>query len=292
MPTRVLNMSGEADVTRSHYRSAGLRAKVDAILDQALPAEQLLLSTDLAGLDQFHVGGLPATEELSSLCQLQRDSIVLDVGSGLGGPARHLAHRFGCLVEGIDLSHDYVELATALNKRGGLTDRVRFRLGDACHLPFRDRTFDVVWTQHAAMNIANRPALYSEVARVLKPSGLFAVYDPVATAVGSPDFPLPWARTPSTSFLVTAEEMRSLLTTSGLFKVESWKDKTTEAATWLAERLNKTSQAVTAERRALAALSLGMVMGPDFSLMMRNFARSLTDRRLSVIQAVLRRSMS
>ena len=77
---------------------------------------------------------------------------ALDVGAGLGGPARFLAERFAVDVTGVDVTAAFVERAEALTRDAGLAGRVRFVRADATALPFADGAFDVGWTQHAAMN--------------------------------------------------------------------------------------------------------------------------------------------
>jgi ubiquinone/menaquinone biosynthesis C-methylase UbiE len=140
---------------------------------------------------------------------------LLDVGSGVGGPSRCIASEFGCRVTGIDLTDDYCCAATMLAERVALSHLVSYRRGDALNLPFPGETFDVVWTQHAAMNIPDKATMYREMHRVLKPGGVLAIYDILAGPVGQVIFPVPWARLPETSFLVTSNQLRQLLEETG-----------------------------------------------------------------------------
>src|SRR5262249_33659765 len=157
-----------------------------------------LTVAQLAPLDQFHVRGILATQELAASVGLAPASRVLDLGSGIGGPARYLAATFGCRVTGLDLSPGFVDAATYLTDPCGLSDRVTFEGGDAVHPPFADAAFDAVFLQHVAMNVADRAALYAEVRRLLAPAGRFATYDLVLRD-GDVVYPLPWARDASTS---------------------------------------------------------------------------------------------
>ncbi|MBI5948590.1 MAG: class I SAM-dependent methyltransferase [Chloroflexi bacterium] len=178
----------------------------------------------LAAADQFHHGGAAATVELANLAGLRPGMRVLDLGSGLGGPARTLAAEFGCAVTGIDLVPDFVAAATMLTELTGMSDRVSFQQGSALELPFADGAFDVVWTQNVMMNIAAKDQLFREVRRVLKPGGRFAFQD-ILQGEGELLLPVPWATEPSHSHLVRAEEERNLLKAAG-FREVSWLDTT------------------------------------------------------------------
>src|SRR5690606_5294275 len=140
---------------------------------------------------------------------------VLDVGSGIGGTSRCLAREFGCRVTGIDLTEEYCRTAAMLSARIGLAHLVDYRQGDATNLPFADASFDVVWTEHAAMNIPDKLRLYREMHRVLEPGGTLAIHDILAGPSDEVLFPVPWARTPESSFLVTPDELRKLLDEAG-----------------------------------------------------------------------------
>jgi SAM-dependent methyltransferase len=238
-------------------------------------------------LDEFHTRGLPATRELAQALAPSAGDTVLDVGSGLGGPARLLAAEHGCEVCGVDLSAEFVDVAARLTARTGLADAVRFQVADALGLPFPDAAFDHAWTQHVAMNIADRARLYSEVRRVLRPGGRFAVYDVVALAGdGGPlRFPVPWAAGPDTSFLLTADETRAAVRTAGFAEV-SFLDQSALAAEWF--------RALVAGVRGLAGggaaplIGLPVVMGEGFPAMAANLADNLIHGRVGVIQLVAR----
>ena len=182
----------------------------------------------LAPLDQFHTRGILATSELAGAAGIEPSTRVLDLGCGIGGPARYLAATFGCKVTGVDLSPDFIEAATYLTARCGLSDRVTFQVGDALHLPFEDAAFDAVFLQHVAMNIEDRTALYAEVRRILATGGRFATYDLVLRD-GDVVYPAPWARDASTSFLLSEGDTRTALEQAG-FQAVLWRDDTQTAA--------------------------------------------------------------
>jgi SAM-dependent methyltransferase len=162
---------------------------------------------DLAPLDQFHGGGKGATVRLARLAGLQPGMRVLDVGGGLGGPARTLAAEFGCHVTVVDLTESYVRTAQALTTRLGLGDRVIHHIGNALELPFDDGAFDVVWTQNSGMHIVAKEPLYAGFHRVLRTGGLLALQEPMAGPVQPPIFPVMWARDAATSFLRSPKDL-------------------------------------------------------------------------------------
>src|SRR5436305_3748802 len=196
-------MTDTLDGVRNHYRATGLTERLKTALSPLGPEDQPLKPEQLAGLDQFHTRGLAATTELARLVGIRANMSVLDVGSGVGGPARFLAATYGCRVIGVDLSEPFVDAARYLTGRAGLSREVSFETASALELPFDDGRFGAVLLQHVAMNISDRARLYREIRRVLKSGGKFATFDIVSND-GEPHYPVPWARTPATSFLLSA----------------------------------------------------------------------------------------
>ena len=216
---------------KQHYTRSDLATVILTALSNVGKDVNNLKPEDLAPIDEFHIRGREATLELARAAGLEASKQVLDIGSGVGGPSRCIAREFACRVTGIDLTDEYCRVATMLAERTGLSHLVSYRQGDALNIPFPDRAFDVVWTQHVAMNIPDKATLYREMYRVLKPGGVLAIYDILAGPGGPVLFPVPWARLPETSFLVTLEQLRGLLEASG-FEISVWEDTTAAARDW------------------------------------------------------------
>jgi ubiquinone/menaquinone biosynthesis C-methylase UbiE len=262
------------DAVRQHYHGPGLTERLKAALAGTAPHDNPLTPQQLAALDQFHTRGAEATIELGKLSGITAATSVLDVGSGIGGPARLLAEAYGCRVAGVDLSPSFVDAARYLTDRTGQSGQVSFQTASALDLPFDDGHFDIALLQHVAMNIPDRALLYREIRRVLKAGGRFATFD-VVMADGEPHYPVPWARTPQTSFLLSAEATRQAIEIAG-FRTLVWRDDTGPARAWFM-RLRETG---------IPPLSPGLLMGPDFGPLMTNLARNLMEGRLAVLTAV------
>lgn len=249
------------------------QAILDALAASGKPLDTLTID-DLAPLDQFHGGGKGATMRLARLAGLTPGMQVLDVGGGLGGPARTLAVECGCHVTVIDLTESYVQAAEALTARLGLSDRVTHQLGNALELPFDDGMFEAVWTQNSGMNIAAKEQLYAAFHRVLHPGGRLALQEPMAGPVQPPIFPIMWARDAATNFLRTPMEMRTLIEAAG-FRARAWDDVTVE-----------TSGAST----PYAVHSIqSLVMGDMLATITNNGRRNRDEGRLVMVQAVFDR---
>jgi len=269
------------DAVRDHYRATGLTDRLRAALAVFGPEGQRLTPQQLAPLDQFHSRGLAATAELAKLAGIGAGMAVVDIGGGIGGPARFLADACGCHVTAVDLSPPFVEAARYLNARTGLSEAVAFEAASALDLPFSEQQFDVALMQHVAMNIHDRARLYGEIRRVLKDGGRFATFD-VVSHLGEPHYPVPWARSSATSFLLNADATRAAIERAG-FRVLAWKDDTEAAKAWIAKLR---------ESGPPPAPHLGLVMGPDFAELMGNLGRSLMEGRIGIVMAVFEASPS
>src|SRR6201997_4112919 len=268
-------MNDVIDRVRDHYRATGLTERLKAALTVFGPEDQKLTPKQLAALDHFHTRGLAATSDLARLAAITAENSVLDVGSGVGGPARFLASTHGCRVTGVDLSEPFVDAARYLTERTGLSGQVSFQTASALELPFDDGRFDAVLLLHVAMNISDRARLYREIRRVLKRGGRFATYDVVLNG-GEPHYPVPWARTPATSFLLTAAATREAIEPAG-FRTLAAQDDSEAARAWIVQL------------RASGpppAPNLSVVMGPDFAQLAANLGRNLMEGRFGILTAV------
>jgi ubiquinone/menaquinone biosynthesis C-methylase UbiE len=222
----------QADSLRTVSDYWGREGLGQTILDALVAAGKrldALTIEDLAPVDQLHSGGMVATTELAQVAEIAPRARLLDVGGGLGGPARTLAARFGCKVTVIDLTESYVRAAEILTERIGLGDQVEHYVGNGLELPFDDGAFDVVWTQQSCMNIRDKERLYEGFYRVLVPGGTLAFQEFMAGPVQPPIFPVMWARDGATSFLRTPSEMRNLIESVG-FRARVWTEVTAETA--------------------------------------------------------------
>ncbi len=268
------------DKVASHYVSGGDLARAIAeSLQKAGKDIGKLTTADLGTVDEFHIRGRQATLEVGRSLNLSAGSRVLDIGSGLGGPARTLVESYGCHVTGIDLTQAFCDAAATLSDWVGLGDRLAFRQGDATSLPFADGTFDAAMTIHVAMNIARKDRVYAEARRVLKPGARFAIYDIVQGDGGDVLFPVPWAREPSISHLATPDAMQSLLTGAD-FQILDVQDSTEESQRWFE------AMAARMAAGAVPPVTFQIFLGNDFPEMARNQVANLRDRRIRTVTYV------
>jgi ubiquinone/menaquinone biosynthesis C-methylase UbiE len=275
----------DSDAVAAHYSRQDLETAILSALDEAgLDIDHLKIE-DLAPIDEFHIGGRKATLELARQLGLDETMQVLDVGSGLGGASRCLAAEFGCHVTGIDLSREYCSVATKLAQRLGLSSRVIYRHGNALDMPFEDGSFDLLWTQHAAMNISAKTKLYAEMWRVLKPGGILAIYDILAGEGGSVHFPVPWASEPGISYLISPQQLRDRLEEVG-FEILSWQDTTEKGRSWFRRMGAKIT------KEGFPRLGIHVLLGPEFRAMAKNQVRNLEEDRIALIETIVKRPSS
>ena len=275
-------MSDARRVT-SHYTSGDLLARLEAALreDGVDPARPT--ADALAPYDHFHGRGLEATEDMAGLLQVAGTDRILDVGSGLGGPARYMARRFGCRVSGVDLTAEFCDVARHLTALLGLAERVSIAHGDALAMPFGDAAFDGAYSMNVSMNIADKRALYREIHRVLRPGAWLMLSEVAQGPGGAPDFPTPWARGASSSFLSTEAETRANLEACG-FAIESLRDATEAALAYGAR-----SRALVEAGGKPAHRAVSLIHGALAEDAAANSARALKERRTVPIELLCRK---
>lgn len=265
----------------SYYDGPDLTGRVrDALRAAGLDPERLRVD-DLAAMDQCHAFGLAGTVALAKLAELRPGERVLDLGAGIGGPARVLAARFGADVTAVEPTARFRRLAAELNTATGLADAIEIvdALGDA--LPFEDASFDLVWTQAVLPNVADVGPFAAEAHRVLAPGGRWALAETVAGPGGAPYFPVPWADDPDESHLLAAEALRTALERPG-FAAEVWEDGPAAVAPAVAELTSEPAD-------PNPPVELGLIM-PDRDARMANLGRSIAEQRIAPVLAVLRRA--
>ena len=276
-------MTNSEQAVETHWTVANLGDTILATLQRLGKDIEALTPADLAPIDEFHIRGREATQELATHAGVRSDWHVLDVGSGLGGSARYLAVEYGCHVTGIDLTHAYCDVATMLSQRLGLSSRTVFHHGSALALPYAEGTFDLVWTEHAQMNIADKEGLYKEIARVLKPGGRLAFHDVLQGPGGRAYFPVPWAGEPSISHLISPEALGVLLASLG-FRMLHWHDVTQESLVWFRQLIEQVKVS------GPPPLGTHLLQGAEARVKLENQVRNLEEARIALIQTVLEKT--
>jgi ubiquinone/menaquinone biosynthesis C-methylase UbiE len=273
-------MSTEAKVA-GHYTSGRLKDVIlEAVAREGKDPENLAPG-DLAAVDEFHVGGLESTQELAAHMELRPGLRLLDVGSGIGGPARYFAAQHGCNVTGVDLTEEFVQVAQSLTRLVKLDHQVEFRLGSALELPFEAETFDRAYMIHVGMNLPDKAGVYREVRRVLKSGELFTVFDFVRTGDGPIRYPVPWALSEETSFVSSAKDYRDALESAG-FRVAAERPRRDFAIQFIGQMMARLAQG------GPPALGLHLLMGEHTPVMARNMLANMQEGILEPVELYAR----
>ncbi len=277
-------MTLEGDVAQ-HYTTGGLLGRIDAALKAAGANPTQPTIDDLKPVDEFHTAGLEATTALLDQVDISQKMTAYDLGCGIGGTARHLAHTYGVHVEGVDLTDEYVEAGRALNDRLGLGKTIALRQGTVLDLPWQNDSANLVTMFHVGMNIADKPTLFAEVARVLKPGGTFAIFDVMRGGVaGDLIFPLPWATESETSHVDAADTYRRAANLAGLNEVAS-RDRTDFAKAYF-ERVMATMA-----KNGPAPIGIHLLMSGDPRQKLQNYVENLHAGRIAPTEMIFRKEV-
>jgi ubiquinone/menaquinone biosynthesis C-methylase UbiE len=270
-------MSIEQQVS-THYTTGALEQKILVALRNAGKDPAHLSSDDIAPLDNFHLGGRQAIEDLSSFMHLSPGMHLLDIGCGVGGPARYFAEQ-GCRVAGLDLTEEFVQVAESLTRMLTLEGKAQFRQGSALEMPFPSSTFDGAYMIHVGMNIDDKAGVFREVARVVKRGGRFAIFDILRTGDGALEFPLPWAVSADTSFVATAENYRKALEAAG-FRVEHERGRHQFALEEMQRRMARGPSG------APPVIGVHILMGEKAPVMLKNVNEAIVSGMLEPVEIV------
>lgn len=271
-----------SDPVADHYATGTI---VGAILDALAEAGIDIGALSPAGIeaiDHLHGGGAAVTRDLAGRLPIAAGQQVLDIGSGIGGPARLIAGEFDCQVTGIDLTEEFCTVARWLSDLTGLAERTSFEHGSATDMLFADGAFDGAICQNVAMNIADKAAFYGEVFRVLRPGAFFATTDVCTGPGGDPVYPVHWAETAKTSFLVRPDDLTGLLAAAGFVAIES-RDTIAEHDAFLDNARRRLRE------EGPPLLGPHLVFGERMLGMGRNTARNLEEGRVVPMETICSR---
>lgn len=266
------------EAINAQYGQSDLGNKILAVLQREGIDMAERIKDALAPIEELHLRGSLATIELAQKTDLNERMKVLDIGCGIGGPARTIASEFGCQVIGLELCEEYCHATEIINNRIGLSNKIEIRQGNALNMPFDSAEFDIVFMQHVLMNIENKERVLSQINHVLRPRGRLAFYTICTGPVTPIHFPVIWANNPDINFLITASELRQLISNSG-FKELLWKDET--------EKILEEIQRARSKPRSKKPqpINLGLIVA-DPSTKWRNIVRNLKEGRIVVIQGI------
>ena len=264
-----------------HYATANVEERLLAALAASGIPSEGLTAEQLSAVDEFHVGGREATEAIAKQMSLRAGMKLLDIGCGVGGPARYFAAAHQCDVTGIDLTEDFVLAAKALTARVGLASRAHFQQGSALEMPLKAGSFDGAYLLHVGMNIVDKKKLFAEIARVLRQGGTLAVFDFMRIGPGDFPFPVPWAASDAESFVTTIEDYRLALNAAE-FEVTAERSRREFGIDFL-ERMRKR----VAESGG-TALGPQVLMGPDGPVKMRHVMEAMQRGVLAPVEIFAR----
>lgn len=270
------------EAINAQYGQSDLGKKILTILEGEGLDNARLTQEILAPIEELHLRGRSATMELARGVDLNESMRVLDIGCGIGGPARTLASEFGCQVIGLDICEEYCRAAEIINERVGLNNKIEIWHGNALNMPIDNANFDIVFIQHVLMNIENKEGLISQINQFIRSKGRLALNTICAGPITPVHFPVIWANNPDISFLLTVSELRQLIRNSG-FKELSWKDDTKKILEGIERTRSKPRSKIP------RPINLNLIIS-DPSTKWRNIVRNLKEERIVVIQGIFEKN--
>lgn len=275
-----LNMNNNNQkIVQTHYTNRNMAERIlDALKGFGVDVDNLKRE-DIVSFEELHIGGRETTRMLAEYADIQSGTALLDIGCGIGGPARTLVDEYGCSVTGVDFTDEFVKTAKVLTEKMRLSDNINFLRANGTDLPFEDSSFSTVWMQHLSMNIERKDLLFSEITRVLKPNGRLIFHEVIKGNIQDLYFPVLWATEPVGNHLVPITDYRKLIKSAGLKEVKL-KDHTDLALIHFEKLKEKIKKA------KVAKLNLSSLFNKDMPEKAKNVYLNLKEGKIKTIMAV------
>eukprot|EP00041_Stephanoeca_diplocostata_P008562 m.126683 g.126683 ORF g.126683 m.126683 type:complete len:311 (+) comp17384_c0_seq1:96-1028(+) len=280
--------SSKSSNIAEHYEQGNILKVLEDGIAAIGKTKSTVTSEDLAPACEFHTGGREATVHFVERMEFQPSDAVLDVGAGLGGPARYISDTFGCHVTGIDLTAEYVDVANNINKWTNMDDKITMVVGNAFAMQFEDAVFDKAYMMHVGMNIEDKYSLAREISRVVKPGGLVGVFDVVKVGPDEMLFPLPWASEPAESFVDSVETYRSTFGSAGLVLEHQTSQMTRAQASM--QQMQQLRDKLVAANAWPAPLGLHLPMGSNMVIKMQNYTDAVSTGKAGPYELYFRKA--
>lgn len=267
-----------------HYTHGKLLRAIEVSITKLGKTVDSVTIEDLAPVDEFHIGGRRATENLLDQLNFSEQDHILDVGCGLGGASRFVAYKYNSHVTGIDLTQEYIDVGKVLCAWVGLDKQITLHQGSALSMPFENETFDGALMLHVGMNIDDKVKLFTEVYRLLRPGACFAVYDVMEINDGELIYPVPWAIEKSTSKMATLDQYKQALNYAG-FKI-SIENNRRDFALNLFKRMRKKTET----KGSQSSLGLKILMQKSTAVQVKNMIDSIAADLIAPVEIITQKS--